>query len=146
MFSKACEYAIRATLYIAGATANDQRVTVKDIASEVNAPEAFPAKILQKLVRDGHIASLKGPGGGFSLTEARARKLHLDRIVMSIDGDGVYTGCALGLSHCSDKRPCPLHEQFKEVRSRLRDLLEKTSVHELSTGLGVRMNTFSLKG
>ena len=54
MFSKACEYAIRATLYIAGATANDQRVTVKDIASEVNAPEAFTAKILQKLVRILH--------------------------------------------------------------------------------------------
>lgn len=146
MFSKACEYAIRATLHIAGATAADERATVKDIAAAIGAPEAFTAKVLQKLVRDGHLGSMKGPGGGFTLTEVRARKLPLSAIVKSIDGDDVYTGCALGLPRCNDKKPCPLHNQFKDVRERLRKLLENTSVYDVSMGLGLELGTFSLKG
>lgn len=146
MFSKACEYAIRATLHIAQATAADERVTVKDIAKATGSPEAFTAKVLQHLVRDGHIGSMKGPGGGFTLTEARAKKLKLSAIVKSIDGDEVYTGCALGLHQCDDKKPCPLHEQFKDVRDRLRQLLENTTVHDVTMGLGVAVGAFHLKG
>lgn len=146
MFSKACEYAIRATLHIAQATAADERVTVKDIARVTGSPEAFTAKVLQKLVRDGHVGSMKGPGGGFTLTEARARKLKLSNIVKCIDGDDVYTGCALGLHQCNDKKPCPLHDQFKDVRDRLRQLLETTTVYDVSMGLGQEVGAFHLKG
>ncbi len=146
MFSKACEYAIRATLRIAELTAADERATVKGVAASIGAPEAFTAKVLQQLVRDGHLGSMKGPGGGFVLTEARAKKLKLAAIVKSIDGEGVYTGCALGLPQCNDKKPCPLHAQFKEVRDRLRDLLESTSVFDVSMGLGLDVGAFRLKG
>ncbi len=146
MFSKACEYAIRATLHIAQATAADERVTVKDIAKVTGSPEAFTAKVLQKLVRDGHLGSMKGPGGGFTLTEARAKMLKLAAIVKCIDGENVYTGCALGLAHCSDNKPCPLHEQFKDVRDRLRQLLETTTVYDVAMGLGLEVGAFRLKG
>ncbi len=146
IFSKACEYGIRATLQIAQFTAADQRATVKEIAEAIGAPEAFTAKVLQKLVRDGHIGSMKGPGGGFTLTEARARKLLLSTLVKSIDGDAVYTGCALGLPQCSDKKPCPVHDQFKDVRERLRTMLEQTSVHDVAMGLGAKAGAFRLKG
>lgn len=146
MFSKACEYAIRATLRIAEMTAGDERATVKDVAESTGSPEAFTAKVLQKLVRDGHLGSMKGPGGGFTLTEARAKKLKLAAIVKSIDGDDVYTGCALGLHQCNDKKPCPLHEQFTDVRDRLRQLLESTTVYDVSMGLGLDVGAFRLKG
>jgi len=134
MFSKACEYAIRATVRIAEATAAGQRVTVRTIADGIGSPEAFTAKTLQKLVKAGHIGSMKGPGGGFNLTPARAKKLKLSTIVDTIDGDGIYTGCALGLPQCDNASPCPLHERFTQVRDDLRRLLESTTVHELLGG------------
>ncbi|MCU0319056.1 MAG: Rrf2 family transcriptional regulator [Flavobacteriales bacterium] len=146
MFSKACEYAIRATLRIAELTAADERATVKGVAASIGAPEAFTAKVLQQLVRDGHLGSMKGPGGGFVLTEARAKRLKLADIVKSIDGDAVYTRCALGLLRCSDKRACPIHDQFKEVRDRLRGLFEGTSIFDVSMGLGLEVGAFLLKG
>jgi Rrf2 family protein len=146
MFSKACEYAIRATLRIAEMTAADERATVKDVAESTGSPEAFTAKVLQKLVRDGHLGSMKGPGGGFTLTEARARKLTLATIVKCIDGDAVYTGCALGLHQCNARKPCPLHEQFMDVRDRLRHLLETTTVYDVAMGLGQDVGAFHLKG
>lgn len=131
MFSKACEYAIRATIRIAEATAAEERVTVRTIAEETGSPEAFTAKILQKLVKVGHIGSMKGPGGGFNLTPARAKKLTLSTIVDTIDGDGIYTRCALGLPHCDATSPCPLHDRFLAVREDLRDLLASTTVYDL---------------
>jgi Rrf2 family protein len=131
MFSKACEYAIRATLHIAERSAADEQVTVRSIAEATDIPEAFTAKVLQKLVKAGHIGSMKGPGGGFNLTPARAKKLKLSSIVDAIDGDAIYTGCALGLPQCDAENPCALHDRFMEVRNDLRALLEGTSIHDL---------------
>jgi Rrf2 family protein len=146
MFSRACEYAIRAVVHIAQATASDRQATVRSIAEATGSPMAYTAKVMQKLVRDGHIGSMKGPGGGFTLTAARARKLKLAAIVKSIDGDEVYTRCALGLPQCSDRNPCPLHEGFTKVRLGLRDLLERTSVHDLAAEPGLLSGSTRLKG
>lgn len=134
LFSKACEYAIRATVHIAERTAADEQATVRSVAAATGIPEAFTAKALQKLVRAGLVGSMKGPGGGFNLTPARARKLKLSAIVDAIDGDAVYTACGLGLPHCNEENPCVLHGHFMEVREKLRTMLEGTSIHDLVSG------------
>ena len=134
LFSKACEYAIRATVHIAECTAADEQATVHSVSAATGTPEAFTAKTLQKLVRAGLVGSMKGPGGGFNLSPARARTLKLSAIVDVIDGDAVYTACGLGLPHCNEVAPCALHDHFVEVREKLRIMLERTSIHDLVTG------------
>lgn len=134
LFSQACEYAIRATVYIAERTAADDQVTVRSVAEATGIPEAFTAKVLQRLVRGGLVGSMKGPGGGFNLTPARARKLMLSSIVDVIDGDAVYTGCALGMPRCDSENPCALHDRILQVREDLRTVLEGTSIHDLQSG------------
>ncbi|MBK8227275.1 MAG: Rrf2 family transcriptional regulator [Flavobacteriales bacterium] len=146
MFSKACEYAIRGALHIARATANDERATVKDIAKGIGAPEAFTGKVLQQLVHGGLIASMRGPGGGFTLTGSRARSLTLEAIVRCVDGDTMFTRCALGLPQCSDKKPCPVHHRFLEVRSGLHEMLSTTTIGELVERLGAEAGPFNIKG
>lgn len=135
MFSKACEYAIRAEIYIALASQNSPKVSLKDIAKQIESPEAFTAKILQQLVRNKLIESQKGPSGGFWLTEELSKQIRLSQIVEAIDGDKVYQGCGLGLKECSEKQPCPIHNKFKFVRNTLREMLETTSLYELAHGL-----------
>jgi Rrf2 family transcriptional regulator, iron-sulfur cluster assembly transcription factor len=134
MFSKACEYAIRATVHIAERTAADEQVTVRSTADATGIPEAFTAKVLQKLVHAGLVGSMKGPGGGFNLTPARAKKLKLNAIVDAIDGDAIYTGCALGFPRCDERNPCALHDRFLHVRNELQALLEETSIQDLLSG------------
>ena len=46
MFSKTCEYAIRASIFIATQSFHDKRVTVKDISEKIDSPQSFTAKIL----------------------------------------------------------------------------------------------------
>jgi len=135
MFSKACEYGIRATLHIAVQSQQHRRVSLKEIAKAIDSPEAYTAKILQQLVKNKIIESLKGPTGGFELDKKEMKKIMLSKIVSAIDGDAIYKGCGLGLKECNAKCPCPVHNKFKVIRDELRAMLENTSIYELTQGL-----------
>lgn len=135
MFSKACEYAIRATIYIAVQSNLDKRVGIKDIAREIDSPEPFTAKILQQLSKNNIVNSIKGPNGGFEIDKHEMPKIKLSKIVAAIDGETIYKGCGLGFKECSEKQPCPVHDKFKVVRNELRNMLETTTILELSQGL-----------
>jgi Rrf2 family protein len=134
MFSKACEYAIRAVLYISVKSVAGTRLGIKEIAKEIGSPEPFTAKILQTLSRDGIIQSAKGPNGGFYL-DGKTKPISLDMIVKAIDGADVLHSCALGLKECSDQFPCPIHDDIKAYKNRLRDVLKKRTVQQLADGL-----------
>ncbi len=133
MFSKACEYGIRAVLFIAQQSQHDLRTNITEIAKAVNSPEPFTAKVCQQLVRAGIILSKKGPNGGFYLEKDSTLKLA--EIVKAIDGNSIFTGCGLGLTECSSAHPCPVHDQFMGVREGLRKMCENTLVMDLSTKL-----------
>ncbi len=135
MFSKACEYAIRAAIFIASESEKGKRSSLRDIAREIDSPEAFTAKTLQKLSRSGIILSTKGAHGGFQVDKENLDNIKISQIVLAIDGDKVYTRCSLGLHNCSEDHPCPFHSRFKPVRSDLKEIVEKTSLRDLTSGL-----------
>src|SRR5690554_1292547 len=97
MFSKSCEYGIKAILYIATESIEGYRVKIGDIAENSDSPEAFTAKIMGTLARHNIVNSLKGPYGGFEIDIHRMKQIKISEIVYAIDGDSVYNGCALGL-------------------------------------------------
>lgn len=141
MFSKACEYGIRAAIYIGQQSAGaGRRVGLKDIATEIGSPEAFTAKVLQQLVRGQLVTSVKGPTGGFELTAEQLRTVTLRQLVVAIDGGAMLQGCALGLPQCSARQPCPMHYQFLPIRDQLNELLGTHTIGELASkvheGLG----------
>jgi len=145
MFSKACEYALRAVLYISIKSVDGSRLGIPEIAKEVDAPFAFTAKILQTLVREGIISSIKGPNGGFYLDpksnggfylDPKSKPISLNSIVKAIDGnEDVLHNCALGLKECSDKYPCPIHGEIKNYKTRLRTVMKETTVQSLAKDL-----------
>ncbi len=135
MFSKACEYGIRAVIHIAVQSNEGNRVSLKSTAKEINSPEAFTAKILQQLVKNDIISSIKGPNGGFEIERKKMKEISLSQIVSAIDGDTIFKGCGLGLKDCSEIHPCPVHYKFKKIRNDLRNMLENTTIYQLSHGL-----------
>lgn len=137
MFSKACEYGIKASIYIAAKSMHQERVSLKEIAEEVNSPVAFTAKILQSLAKSGIIDSHKGPTGGFQIEESRIDTIKLHDIVYAIDGDEIFNGCGLGLKQCDASQPCPVHNKFVVIRDNLKTMLQSTSLFELATGLEI---------
>lgn len=135
MLSKTCQYGIKATLYIALQSIKENRVSLKEIAKEINSPEAFTAKILQKLVHAEIISSVRGQTGGFLIEKEKMDGLKLIQIVYAIDGNQVFVECGLGLSQCNAQLPCPLHDQFSKIRRDLKDMMEKSSLLDFATGL-----------
>ncbi|WP_299249680.1 Rrf2 family transcriptional regulator [uncultured Cytophaga sp.] len=132
MFSKACEYGIRAIIHIAVLSQDEKRVGLKEIAKEIGSPEAFTAKILQILSKNDLVESTKGPTGGFEMSVQQMKKIKLSDVVFAIDGDSIYKGCGLGMKECSEKHPCPVHEKFKTIRNELKKMLENTSIYNLA--------------
>ena len=130
MFSKACEYGIKASIFIAINSRDGRRVSPKEIAKEIDSPQAFTAKILQDLVRANIINSVKGAYGGFEIDKKDISNIKLSQIVNAIDGDKIYNGCGLGLHTCDEEHPCPVHDKFKIVRSELKNMLENTNLEQ----------------
>lgn len=137
MFSKACEYGIKATIYIAAQSLQDRRVSLKEIAEQVDSPTAFTAKILHQLAKNDILDSTKGPAGGFQIEKKRIDEIKLADIVFAIDGDSIYEDCGLGLEKCNANKPCPVHDKFVVIRDELKRMLQNTSLYELTTGLEV---------
>ncbi len=135
MFSKACEYAIKATLLIASHSLSGKRISVKDIAKETGSPLPFTAKVLQQLARQGIIQSVQGIHGGFEIGRKELQETRLIEIVTTIDGVTIFTSCGLGLKACNALKPCPMHHRFAAVRGELKAMLEDTTVMDLAVGL-----------
>ena len=135
MFSKSCNYAIKATIFIAKHSLEEKKIGFVDIAKEIDSPQAFTAKILQILVKAGIIDSVKGVNGGFYIQKKRIASTFLVEIVNAIDGDTVFNGCGLGLSQCSEDHPCPVHDKFKSIRDELSAMLHTTNLEELALGI-----------
>ena len=85
MISKSCKYAFRATILLASKSEEGVKLSVKEIAEEIEAPQAFTGKVLQILKKHSIINSLKGPYGGF-FCEKRHLKIPAIEIVNAIDG------------------------------------------------------------
>lgn len=132
MFSKACEYAIKASIYIARQSLQQKRVNVKEVSQSIDAPVAFTAKILQVLCREDIMQSVRGQQGGFVFEEYKQREVNIFDIVRLIDGDGLFTQCGLGLQKCSADNPCPVHDDFKIVREKLIEMTQKHSFYDLA--------------
>ncbi|MBK8501232.1 MAG: Rrf2 family transcriptional regulator [Saprospiraceae bacterium] len=135
MFSKACEYGIKAIVYIATQSLEGHRTKIGDIVNHAGSPEAFTAKILGALTKHDIVRSQTGPYGGFAIELSRMKTIRLSEIVFAIDGEALYNGCGLGLSECSDSQPCPIHDKFVVVRSQLKEMLETTTIYDLAIGL-----------
>ena len=135
MFSKACEYGIKAAVFIAVKSHQESRVSLNEVAKEINSPIAFTAKVLQQLRKNGIIDSVKGPKGGFEINKNKVAKIKLNTIVSAIDGDSIYIGCGLGFQYCKEDKPCPIHHQFKLIRNDLKQMLETTSLLDLSNDI-----------
>jgi Rrf2 family protein len=139
MFSNSCEYGLRAIIYIAQQTTQNNKVSLSTIAAEINSPQAFTAKILQKLTKNKLVKSIKGPYGGFIIENDKMNSITLSDLVTIFDGETIYTKCGLGLSQCNEKLPCPIHHKFVEIREKLKNMLESTTLsgllHDLDADL-----------
>lgn len=145
MLSNASKYAIRAVLFLADKSSITRKFKANQISEELEIPNYFIAKILQNLAKKNVITSVKGPNGGFYLTE-KNKQLRACDIINSIEIKSVFEGCFLGLPECRDERPCPVHFEVLEFREKLLDKFEKHTIQEFSEEIKTGGTFITLKG
>lgn len=131
MFTKACEYGIRACVMVARESLKNRRVNIKEISESIDSPEAFTGKILQKLVKSNIMQSLKGKQGGFEMDPEQLDSIRLEDIIFAIDGQNAFAGCVLGLKECSEENPCPAHKKYKHIKDQLKGMVHELTVKEM---------------
>lgn len=130
IFSRQCEYAIQALIYLAKKPSG-QWTSIKEIAEQLKIPQHFLGKIMQALSTKGTLNSQKGLFGGFKLAKP-SKEISLFDIVEAIDGDGYRTSCVLGFPDCSANSPCPVHDKWKDMRDNIVEMIKKKNLLELA--------------
>lgn len=130
MLSKMCKTGIKAVVFLCCEGSEGNCIGIKQIATAINSSEHTVGKLLQVLVREKIICSLKGPSGGYFITDEQ-RELPIFSIVDAIDGREKFEECGLGLSVCSAQHPCPIHEQYEPIRSGLERIFRQKKVGDL---------------
>jgi Rrf2 family protein len=130
MLSLTSKTAIKAVVYLASKYDADTNVGIKEIAENIDASEHTVGKLLQTLVREGIINSIKGPSGGFFMSKDKLKK-PIITIVHAIEGKEVFKECGLGLSKCSVTRPCPIHNEYQAGRDKLEKLFHSRKIIDL---------------
>jgi Rrf2 family protein len=131
MLSKSTEYAIRCLVFVQLRNWEQERPGVSEIAKEIEAPEAYTAKILQILTRNKLFDSMKGRGGGFFFDDNQSN-LTLYDVIHIVEGDDCFHKCGFGLKQCNKDNPCPLHEKYKVVRDGFFEIVKMETIKSLS--------------
>jgi len=134
IYSKTCEYAIRALVYLAGKE-KGAFTMVSEISEETGVPGPYIAKIFQNLVKKEILKSLRGPSGGFAFKD-NPEELSLKQVVMAIDDFSQLDQCIMGLDSCSNDNPCPLHEVWSEAKEKINQHLERCRLTQLTKDVG----------
>ncbi|MBN1951102.1 MAG: Rrf2 family transcriptional regulator [Bacteroidales bacterium] len=131
MLSNTSRYAIRALIYLAIHTSDKKKIGIKKIADELEIPSPFLGKILQTLVRQNLLASIKGPNGGFGVNDTTG-EVTLMRIIKIIDGDDLFNRCLISNKICDKNREstCALHDHYESIRG---DIVKLFSTHTIGS-------------
>ena len=132
MLSNSAKYALKAVLFLAIHSNEENRVMVKDIAQPINVPQAYIAKLLQELSKQDLISSARGINGGFYLTELNLKQPIIE-VIYAIDGRHKLHSCLLSLDNCHEHFPCPLHFLANPMRSNLVASLNSKTIEDLAS-------------
>ncbi len=143
IFSRPCEYAIRAMTHLADSPGGVARA--QEIAAAEDIPLPILSKVLQDLARDGLLKSRRGPGGGFRLARP-PEHISLRDVVAAIDGTEDFYRCAAGLAGCTEEAPCPLHDMWKRFREQLMVSLETSTLDSMAKVVKKKKHVAARKG
>jgi len=146
IFSKTFGYALRGILYVAMYNKDNRKVQLEEISSELNVPRYFMGKIMNKMVRQGVLESVKGHNGGFNIRE---HTLNISLLKLcELTGEPVNTNsCILDFKTCRSDNPCPLHERVLEIKQNWNRILSSTLIKDLmETANSELLRSISLPG
>lgn len=133
ILSRTSQYAIQALIFIATQPPGVP-VLIRNVAEHLGVPLPYLAKIMQSLARGKLIESFRGRQGGVCLREG-GEKTDLMQILTLIEGPGLTENCVLGLKVCGDDTACPVHKQWKPIKTKIVEMLHQQTLGKLAAAV-----------
>lgn len=130
MLTRGGEYAVRCVLYLSMQEIG-RRVPKKEVASAMDIPETFLAKVAQILAKSRIIHIHQGSGGGYTLSR-RPEDVSLLQVVEAVEGEIFLNACIMSSDVCQRSPQCGVHKAWKRARDRLRETLAEVDFEQLS--------------
>lgn len=127
LFTTATGYALRA---LAALPEDGSYCLAKDLASSLELPGPYLAKILQGLVQADILESVRGPKGGFRLVRP-AHRITVGEVVIALEGPNSMDGCIMGFPTCGGDHPCPLHDAWGAVKAQVASSMTEATIRDL---------------
>jgi Rrf2 family protein len=128
LITRETDYAVRCVIYLAQKRA--QRTIVDEIALQMHIPKHYLAKILQRLVREGIVESIRGIKGGYRLLRTPKEITLLD-IIGTIQGSVPVNTCAIDKRRCQMSSLCSVHPVWVDIRKEIEARLKKETIEKL---------------
>lgn len=101
-------------------------VTLAGIAERQNISLSYLEQLFGKLRRHGLVASVRGPGGGYTLARTTSLVTVAD-IIVAVDEPLDATQCG-GLGNCQDDRECMTHDLWTDLNRHMITFLDSVTL------------------
>ena len=136
--SKRGEYGLRAMIALAEPaekSSSPQMMQIKDISQREQISPKFLEQILLTLKNTGLLHSKIGVGGGYYLAKP-ANEITLGQIFRTLDGPVAPIKCVSQMAYepcgCPDEETCGLRLAMGDVRNAIVDILDHTSLADVT--------------
>ena len=128
--SKKADYALIAMKHLA-LRGDRGSSSAREIANLYDVPIELLAKVLQRLVRRGLLASHQGTRGGYQLARLPAQ-ISVADVIQAIDGPVAVTACSSDESACEQFAKCNVRDPLWRLRERILAALDECTIAELA--------------
>jgi Rrf2 family iron-sulfur cluster assembly transcriptional regulator len=114
-------------------------ITLADIAERQGISLSYLEQLFARLRKRALVASVRGPGGGYSLGRD-ASQVFVAEVIAAVDESVDTTRCG-GAHNCQNNQRCLTHDLWQDLSERiyeylnqisLRDLVDRTAVQEVA--------------
>jgi Rrf2 family protein len=127
--SKKVDYALIALMHLAQ-QGDDTSWSAREIASGYGMPQDLLAKILQRLAREGIVASQQGTKGGYSLARPAA-SIDVVRVIEAVDGPLSLTQCVSELGNCDQFDTCNIKTPLQRLNDQVLRMLAGVTIAKM---------------
>jgi len=106
-------------------------LSAQALAERSNLELPTVSKVLKLLVKDGLVASYRGPSGGYSMTQD-ARDISVASIIAAIEGPIAMTECSVEEGLCAQEAMCSLRGNWQRISMAVARAMEGVSLAEMA--------------
>ncbi|MBV2090229.1 MAG: Fe-S cluster assembly transcriptional regulator IscR [Candidatus Thiodiazotropha sp. (ex. Lucinisca nassula)] len=111
-------------------------ITLADIAQRQGISLSYLEQLFSRLRKKSLVASVRGPGGGYSLGR-NANEIFVGEVISAVDENIDTTRCN-GAHNCQNNERCLTHDLWSDLSNQIYGYLNKISLQDLMDRQAVR--------